>query len=404
MDMITRFQNQLLAQAPFLEKDNAYHTAIKEAFRQTPRHLFVNKFRDHPSPDWTVVTEENLPGLLPTLYANKPLALYDEPGNTFTSTISQPFIVLKMLDFLDVKKGHTIFEIGAASGWNAALLGALTGEEGQVYSSEIIPAMAQQAKANIARAARTNVTILQSDGGFGHTEGAPFDRIVCTASSYDLPACFYDQLKEDGLLLIVLKRRGGGDLLAKLKKNGDHFEAVKLSECRFVRMTGKYLDNSVDPIPLEQLPEWQELQSQEIARTPFWWGGLHDIPVNWRTAGFRFFLGLTEPDLRVFSDGKQPGEYGYFGLLHPDSKSLTLAKDTQLITYGTDQSRIAFLKNLQTWTDLGMPGASDYNLKVYPAEKEIAPPPASDPSGASPVSKKQWIVKRMDSQFVWSLP
>src|SRR5882672_864125 len=113
MEIIRKLQEQLLAQAPFLQKDNEYHNAIKEAFRQTPRHLFVNKFRDHPSPDWTVVTEENLPGLLPTLYANKPLSLYEEPDNTFTSAISQPFIVLRMLDFLDIKKGHTIFEIGA---------------------------------------------------------------------------------------------------------------------------------------------------------------------------------------------------------------------------------------------------------------------------------------------------
>ncbi|HWK03547.1 MAG TPA: protein-L-isoaspartate O-methyltransferase [Puia sp.] len=403
MEIIRKLQEQLLAQAPFLQKDNEYHNAIKEAFRQTPRHLFVNKFREYPHPDWTVVTEENLPALLPILYANKPLSLYDEPGSEFTSTISQPYIVLKMLDFLEVGKGNTIFEIGAASGWTAALLGALVGDEGHVYSTEIIPELALQAKENIERSAIPNVTILPGDGGFGYEPGAPFDRVVFAASSYDLPSCFYDQLKEGGLLLIVLKRRGGGDLLIQLKKTDDHFEAIKFYQCGFVKMTGKYEVTGVLPILLEQMPEWQELQNQELVRSPFWWGGPSDIPLNWRTSSFRFFLGLTAPGLRIFSDEKNPAEFGSFGLLHSDKKSFTLAKDHLLITYGTEDSRLAFMNYLYAWIDLGMPGTTQYNLKIYPIEKKIDPPAVSDLSGSAGVTGKQWIVKRADSQFVWSL-
>lgn len=403
MEIVRKLQEQLLAQAPFLQKDNEYHNAIKEAFLQTPRHLFINKFRDYPKPDWTVVTEENLPALLPVLYANKPLSLYDEPGKEFTSSISQPYIVLKMLDFLEVKKGNTVFEIGAASGWTAALLGALVGDEGHVYSTEIIPALALQAKENMERSAIPNVTILPGDGGFGYEEGGLFDRIIFTAGSYDLPACFYNQLKEDGILLLVLKRRGGGDLLIQLKKTDDHFEAIKFSECKFVKMTGKYEFTGIDPVPLEQLPEWQELQNQELSRSPFWWGGPSDVPLNWRTSGFRFFLGITEPGLRIFSDMKTPGEFGYFGLLHSEKKSLTLAKDQLLITYGTEDSRLAFMNSLHTWIDLGMPGATHFTLKVYPIEKKIDPPGSSNAPGSAGVPKKQWIVNSVDSQFVWSL-
>src|SRR5258707_15677184 len=113
---IRKYQEQLLAQAPFLLADNAYHNAIKEAFLKTPRHLFVSRFRDTTRPVWNTVTEENLPSLLPVLYANKALALYDGDDDSLLSSISQPHIVLKMLELLELEPGNTVFEIGAASG------------------------------------------------------------------------------------------------------------------------------------------------------------------------------------------------------------------------------------------------------------------------------------------------
>jgi len=395
METITKYQQQLLAQSPFLRVDNEYHNAIKEAFLKTQRHLFIDKFNDPPAVDWNIVTEENLQAHLPVLYANKPLLLYDEPDNNYQSTISQPAIVLKMLDWLELKKGHTVFEVGAGSGWDAALMGELVGEEGHIYSSEIIPKMAIHAKETIERLGISNVTILQSDGGLGYEEKAPFDRIIFTAGSYDLPSRMYHQLKDDGILLFVLKLPGGGDLLIQLKKVEGHFEAIKSAVVAFVKMAGKNRIPGLEPIRLEQLPEWPLLKDQESFRSPFWWGGSASIPLYWRMAGFRSFLGITSPAVRCFQEEDHiSGTRGisYFGILDSEKKSLTVTRDSLLITYGMEDSRIAFMNLLHAWVDLGMPAATDFQLTIHPINKKL------EPSG------RQWIVDRTDSRFLFSLP
>src|SRR6185436_7698525 len=110
-----------------------------------------------------------------------------------------------------LQPGQRVFELGAGSGWNAALMGRLVGSAGQVYSLEIIPEVAQMARETIEQWEIKNVQILQGDGGDGYSAGAPYDRAIFTAGSYDLPRCFHEQIKVGGLLLIVIKSEGGGD-------------------------------------------------------------------------------------------------------------------------------------------------------------------------------------------------
>jgi protein-L-isoaspartate(D-aspartate) O-methyltransferase len=116
-----------------------------------------------------------------------------------------------MLDLLDTQPGNTVFEIGTGSGWNAALMGQLVGQQGHVYSMEIFPDLVHSSQQALQRAGGQSVTILAGDGALGYASGAPFDRIIFTAGSYDIPLAFHQQLKEDGLLLAVLKLAGGGD-------------------------------------------------------------------------------------------------------------------------------------------------------------------------------------------------
>ena len=83
---------------------------------------------------------------------------------TFASTISQPSLVLRMLDMLQIEPGQKVFELGAGSGWNAALLGQLVGSAGHVYSLEILPDIAHRAAAAIQSLAIGNVSIIEGDG------------------------------------------------------------------------------------------------------------------------------------------------------------------------------------------------------------------------------------------------
>ena len=203
-------------------------------------------------------------------------------------------------------KGIKVSELGAGSGWNAALLGDLVGPSGSVSSVEIIPEMAQHAQKTIAALAISNVNIVEGDGAEGNVDDAPYDRIIFTAGTYDVPQALYQQLKEGGLMLCVLKNPGGGDILFILRKKGDHLESMRSMLCGFVQMTGKHRIESLNPILLDSLSAWHDLKDHEVLRVPYWWGGKGQADFGWRTLGVPSFLSITEPNFCVFK--LPPGE------------------------------------------------------------------------------------------------
>ena len=394
MDAAIKYQRQLLDQARQIYQDTPISDATVQAYLATPRHLFVRQYRHRACKEWCTVNQENVDQHLPVLYADTSLTLFGDDDDSVPSTISQPSFVLRMLDLLLLRPGQSVLELGAGSGWNAALIGQLVGPAGRVWSLEIIPELAQGAADTIADRNISNVRIIAADGGDGYAPGAPYDRIVFTAGTYDLPRQFYGQIKSGGLLLVVIKNAGGGDNLFLLKKVDDHFESVYSMPCGFVQMTGRYKSGHLDPFPLEALPEWTALQHQESARRPFWWGGKGREFFTWQTLGIRSFLGITEPLFRAFKVCKtnaEATEQLYFGLWDCDKASLVLAKDDELISYGSAAATDLLLQHVRRWVDLGMPTAASFKLHVYQSDRHLL---ARD---------NQWIVKREESQFLWSL-
>ena len=205
--------------------------SVCDAFEKIPRHMFL----DHFSADyqhWLSVSPETMD----LIYADTTLLLYYEDG--FTSTISQPSFVLKMLELLDLKPGMQVFELGAGSGWNAALMGFLVGRGGLVKSYEIIPEMTLQAQRHVEKFDLPQVKIIQGDA---LTELAleedVFDRGMFTAGARDLPGMLFEKIKEGGKLLFVLKTNLG-DLLLAMERKKDHFEVFEKIHCQFVSVTG----------------------------------------------------------------------------------------------------------------------------------------------------------------------
>jgi protein-L-isoaspartate(D-aspartate) O-methyltransferase len=394
MDAVETYQQQLLDQAQHIYYETPLSDATQRAYFATPRHLFVPRYRVWGSHSWHEVRNDNLAEHLATLYNDRPLILFGDDDDTIPSTISQPSFVLRMLDMLQIQPGHTIFELGAGSGWNAALLGQLVGSGGHVYSLEIIPEVARTAAETIVLLGIQNVSIINADAGEGYSSGAPYDRAIFTAGTYDLPLHFYDQLKDGGLLLIVIKNEGGGDNLFLLRKHNDHFESLESQPCGFVQLTGKYRMERLEPIEIEQLPEWAELSQQEVARRRFWWGGKGKAGFLWQTMGIRSFLGITEPSFRAFKtakDAQHTREEHYFGLWDQEAHSLVLALNDWLIAYGNTVAQERLLNTIQHWVELGMPSAASFDLQVYPLNADVM------------VGDKQWKVERNDSQFLWSL-
>ena len=160
MNSVVEYQQQLLDQAKQIYRQTPISDATVQAYLATPRHLFVRQYRERASKQWREVNDENLHEHLATLYADRPLTLCGEDDDNVPSTISQPSFVLRMLDLLQFQPGQRVFELGAGSGWNAALIGQLVGPSGSVYSLEIIPEVAQQAAETIATLGIKNVHIV----------------------------------------------------------------------------------------------------------------------------------------------------------------------------------------------------------------------------------------------------
>lgn len=390
-------QQRLLGRITVQESlDRPLSDAVKAAYTAAPRHLFISRYKEGRDV-WHDVTQDNIDAHLSTLYANEAMPIFEDKVAGLISTISQPGLVLKMLAMLQLQPGHRVFELGAGSGWNAAMMGHIVSAKGLVNSVEIIPSLVEPAQRVIASLGLDNVRVLLGDGGEGLSKDAPYDRAVFTAGSYDLPKAFFDQVADGGLLLIVIKNRGGGDCLYLLRKEGGHFAAIESYPVGFVPVTGKYARRDLDATLLESLPNWAALSKDVRKKVPFWWGGKGKDYFMWRTMAIRSYLAVVEPRFQVFKAEKKdidlPGfDDGNFGIWDPESESLALARSDEMIAYGSTKALDDLVAHLHRWTDLGMPSSICLNLRAYPSTQKVQP-------GAS-----EWIVRRGDADFVYSLP
>jgi len=187
---------------------------IERAFLDTPRELFVSD------------------NIKKYAYLDSPL----EIGQG--QTISAPHMVAIMVEALDLKKGHKVLEIGAGSGYHAAIVANIIGDTGHVYTVERFSVLADFAKKNLESAKVKNVTIEIGDGSEGLSKYSPYDRIYVTCAAPDVPKPLIEQLKDGGKLLIPV-----GQMICNLElieKNGDKIKTKNLGGCAFVPLVGKY--------------------------------------------------------------------------------------------------------------------------------------------------------------------
>jgi len=145
-------------------------------------------------------------------------------------TISQPYMVALMLEYLAVEPENTVLEIGTGSGYQSALLAELAK---RVYTIERHPALANFAAADLIRLGYSNVTVLVRDGSHGLREHAPYERIIVSAAAPRVPPALLAQLSEGGRLILPVGSEHGQELQLIRKKNGVPF-ATSLEGCRFV--------------------------------------------------------------------------------------------------------------------------------------------------------------------------
>ena len=146
-------------------------------------------------------------------------------------TISQPYVVAYMTEQLDVQREHRVLEVGAGSGYQAAILSQLAG---RVYTVERYRTLAERARATLARLSYDNVTVIVGDGFRGIPEHAPYDRIIVTAAAEAVPDALTAQLAAGGIMVLPLGPHGGTQRLVKLTMGKDGLSRTDLIRVRFV--------------------------------------------------------------------------------------------------------------------------------------------------------------------------
>lgn len=185
---------------------------VLSAMREVPRHLFVP------------------PGARRHAYEDRPIPIGEG------QTISQPYIVALMTELLRPRADDRVLEVGGGSGYQAAILARLVS---RVVTVERLPEIARQARDHLRKLGITNVEVVEANGTRGYPAEAPFDGIMVTAASPDVPAPLRDQLADGGRLVIPV---GGREVqeLVRVTRKGDDFHRESCGGVCFVPLLGEY--------------------------------------------------------------------------------------------------------------------------------------------------------------------
>ena len=185
---------------------------VLEAMRTVPRHRFVPAY------------------VRGSAYRDAPLPIGEG------QTISQPYVVAFMTAALQLSGGEKVLEIGTGSGYQAAVLALIAGE---VISVERLPRLAEEARRTLAELGYDNVRVVVGDGTQGWPEEAPYDAIMVTAASPEVPAPLLQQLADGGRLVAPVGPRHTQQLV-RVRREGEEFGREDLLGVAFVPLIGEH--------------------------------------------------------------------------------------------------------------------------------------------------------------------
>jgi protein-L-isoaspartate(D-aspartate) O-methyltransferase len=370
---------------------------IEAAFRAVPRHLFL--------PD--------LP--LDKAYEDRAIPTKMADGRAISSS-SQPTMMAIMLRQLQLKPGHHILEIGAGTGYNAALMAHLVGEKGQVTTIDIDEDIVAAARSHLQAVGCQNVQVICADGTQGWLDNAPYDRIILTVGGWDISPAWIEQLTADGRILLPLSLNGPQYSIA-FDREEDHLIGRSLTPCGFMRLRG----NFAEPEYTLVLPQEPGLSLESVHALPddgamvYAWlqANGRDWPTHikvtprqlWRDVAL--WLALYEPRFcRLTAQGSVVAKnivpplfqsegapqwcatYGIWadgGLavmkrIGHSGKKIKLA----ISGYGPAPPVEQLWQQVKAWHDASRPSAGSWHIRAYPLERPI------QPQAGQVILAKQW--------------
>ncbi len=392
---------------------------VEVAFRTVPRHLFL----------------PYLP--LQEVYQDKAIITKLVDGR-FVSSSSQPTMMAIMLEQLDLHKGQRVLEIGAGTGYNAALMAHIVGENGHVVTIDIDEDLVENARKNLVAAGFERVQVVCADGGLGFPDGAPYDRIILTVNAGDITPAWHEQLAPEGRILLPLSVRGP-QISVAFKRVEHHFESVSVQPCGFVGLRGAFAEQGLQvqlapepgmlyltlgephPIDAQAVTQWLtaptrnaqthvKLSIQELFYNLHFWLALHEPRFCSLTAQHSAVERDLVPQLfpllgniPTYSTVGVLSQHGLSVLKYTVDEKIKLPPMTAgtfpslppgrliVLTFGNDDELTqALVSSVETWDTLGRPSEQKLHIRAYRNEQAIMP------ATQDVVLKKQW------TQFVFS--
>ncbi len=380
---------------------------IAAALRDVPRHLFLPHLPPEEAYlDDAIVTKR------------------DAEGQPISSS-SQPAIMAIMLDQLDLAPGQRVLEIGAGTGYNAALIRHIVGPSGTVVSVDIDADLVDHAREHLASAGYPDITVVAADGAQGYPPGAPYDRVIATVGVSDLAPAWLHQTGPDARIVVPLDVRGSqlavafGRAEPEQAGSKGHWVSRSIAPCGFMRMRGSLAGPErtvvLQPGLSIALPDGltmadgQEVDGPALAAfldgppaefatgvrassvQVFWGLGL------WLAAGDRRSCGVAEEWTEgtagrlarapLYGRGMvatagivDSGGIAVLSTDQPAAEGRSGQLTLEVAGFGPHGPELgaALAAHVQAWDRAGQPGAARLRVDAYPRSSPDQPAPASD--------------------------
>jgi len=347
---------------------------IEAAFYAVPRHLFL--------PDMP----------LEIAYSDEAVPVKYDLNGAVLSSVSQPSMIAAMLAQLELRPGDNVLEIGAGAGYSAALMQHIVGPSGLVTTLELDNDMVHQATENLHRAGMGNrVKLVQADGTMGYAPRASYDRIVVTASIWDVSPAWEEQLKPKGILVAPIWA-DGLQFSASFERaaDGSLFSTSNIP-CGFVTLRGAgagprrnkrfgatpltFVSNDAEVIDAASLGALMTSDAEEdyLAtryRSVDYWNGLMPYLMLNKPAGTIFGLYSLLGDARAF------GIEGHgFALIAPGSACFVPDDGAgKAFCFGGSDAFVAVEEAASAWEAVGQPQVDRLRIKLVPNDAPVPLP------------------------------